>query len=394
MSGIELLSPKFRRIRMGLLGIAAAALIPCVIGAFLNPAQFFHAYLIGYIYFLGTTLGAMGLLMLYFLTMGYWGLIMRRILESASRMLPLMALLTIPLLFGLSYLYPWTHEAVVHSDPLLQAKRFYLTIPFFIVRQIIYFAIWMSLIYYLNRWSGLQDKTEDPDLLRKLRFLSGPGLVLYGITVTFAAIDWIMALEPHYYSTTFGFRLLTGQAVNGLAFGTLLALLLSGYDPIAPLITQKRLRDLGNMLLASILLWAYIAFTEYLIIWAGNIPHETSWFRHRFWAGWGRLAWFLLALHFFVPFFLLLQRAVKHRPHVLAGVAAWLLLMRLMEIFWMVEPSEHSNFFVHWMDILIPVGFCGLWLAAFLWQLQRHPLMPAYDPLYLEQPDEQPTAPA
>jgi hypothetical protein len=182
--------------------------------------------------------------------------------------------------------------------------------------------------------------------------------------------------------------------VNALSFGVLAAMLLSGFEPIASLITKRRLRDLGNLMLASILLWAYIAFTEYLIIWAGNIPHETSWFRHRFWAGWGRLAWLLLALHFFVPFFLLLQRAVKHRPALLAGIAAWLLFMRLAELFWMVEPSRNSNFLLHWMDILLPVGLGGIWLALFLWQIEKRPLVPAYDPLYLEQLDEHPTVTA
>jgi len=393
MTGIESLYPRMHRIRAAALIVGIAATIPCIIDAFFEPAQFFHSYLIAYLFLLGTTLGSMALVMLYHLTSGYWGLILRRILESASRVLPLVALLTIPLLFGLPYLYEWTHPTAVYSDPLLKAKQFYLTVPLFIIRQVIYFGIWLSLAYYLNRLSSRQDSTDDPEILRKLRFLSGPGLLLYCISITFAAVDWVMSLEPHYYSTTFGFRMMTGQAVNGLSFGILAALLLSGFEPIAGLITYRRLRDLGNLMLASILLWAYIAFTEYLIIWAGNLPHETSWFRHRFWSGWGALAWALLALHFFVPFFLLLQRAVKHRPAVLAGIAAWLLFMRLAELFWMVEPAQHSNLLLHWMDVLAPVGLGGIWLAVFLWQLEKRPLMPAYDPLSLEQSDERP-APA
>ena len=315
-------------------------MIPCIAGAFFKPAQFFHSYLIAYLFLLGTTLGSLALVMLYHLTSGYWGLILRALLEAASRRLPLLALLTVPLLFGLPHLYEWTHPEAVRSDPLLQAKQFYLTVPFFTFRQVIYFAIWLSLAYSINRLSSRQDSADDPEILRKLRFLSGPGLLLYGVSITFAAMDWVMSLEPHYYSTTFGFRLMTGQAVAALSFGVLAAMLLSGADAIGGLITKKRLRDLGNLMLASILLWAYIAFTEYLIIWAGNLPHETSWFRNRFWAGWGVLAWCLLALHFFVPFFLLLQRKVKHRPALLAGIAAWLLLMRLAELFWMVEPPR------------------------------------------------------
>lgn len=394
MSGIESLFPRMHRIRTIALIVGVVAMIACIAGAFFNPVQFFHAYLIGYLFLLGTTLGSMGLVMLYHLTSGYWGLITRRIFEAASRVLPLLAIMTIPLLFALPRLYPWTHPEVVAADPLLAAKQFYLTVPLFIIRQIIYFALWLGIAYNLNRWSSRQDQTDDPKVLKKLRFLSGPGLVIYCLSVTFAAVDWIMSLQPHYYSTTFGFRIITGQAVNGLAFGVLFALLFSGYDPIARLITLKRLRDLGNMMLASIMLWAYIAFTEFLIIWAGNIPHEISWYLSRFKAGWGRIAWALIALHFFLPFFLLLQRAIKHRPHILAGIAGWLLLMRWIELFWMVEPSEHRTLYLHWMDVLVTIGLGGFWLAVFLWQLEKKPLMPVYDPLYLEQPDEQPTVPA
>jgi len=392
MSEIEAILPQVKRIRYSALGVGIIALVPCVIGAFFDTRQFFHSYLIAYLYVLGTTLGSMGLVMLYHLTSGYWGLITRRLLESASRTLPLVALFTIPLLIGLPQIYQWTNAAAVAADRRLQAKQFYLTTPLFVIREIIYFALWFAMAYFLNRWSAEQDATDDPAVLKRLRFISAPGLVLLCLSITFAGVDWLMSLEPHYYSTTFGFRIITGQAVNAMAFSVVLAMALAAKNPIAPLITKKRLRDLGNMLFAMIMLWAYIGFTEFLIIWAGNIPDETAWFRHRFWAGWGRLAWLLLTFHFFVPFFLLLQRAVKHRPRLLMGVAAWLLFMRVVELFWMVEPSEHAWFVLHWMDVLVPVGLAGIWLSVFLWQLGERPLMPAHDPLFEEQPREQQTA--
>ncbi len=392
MSEIEEILPQVRRIRYSALGTGVVAAVPCIAGAFSEPRQFFHAYLIGYLYLLGTTLGSMGLVMLYHLTSGYWGLITRRLFESASRTLPLVALLTVPLLFALPRIYQWTSHAAVASDPRLQAKQFYLTTPLFIVREILYFAIWLTLAYFLNRWSAEQDLRDDPAVLKKLRCLSAPGLVLYCVSITFAAVDWLMSLEPHYYSTTFGFRIITGQAVNAMSFGVVISMALADRNPIASLITKKRLRDLGNLIFAMIMLWAYIAFTEFLIVWAGNIPDETSWFRHRFWAGWGKLAWLLLTFHFFVPFFLLLQRAVKHRPRLLMGVAGWLLFMRAVELFWMIEPSEHPRFVLHWMDIVVPIGMGGIWLGVFFWQLEKRPLMPRHDPLFEEQPHEQATA--
>jgi hypothetical protein len=392
MSDVESLFPRMHRIRYASLAIGIVTLIPCLFGAFYQPAQFFHSYLIAYLYILSFALGATGMIMVYHLTSGYWGLITRRIMESAARTLPLLALMTIPLLFGLSQLYPWSHPGAA-SDELLRAKKFYMTVPFFVIRQFIYFAVWIGISHFLNRWSSEQDRTDDPRVLKNLRFVSGPGLLLLALTITFAAVDWIMSLEPHYYSTTFGFRLITYQALTGLTFATLIALLLAKHGPIAPLIDHKRLRDLGNMVLASLILWGYIAFTEYLIVWAGDIPKETSWFRHRFWAGWGRLAWLLVALRFFVPFFLLLMRAIKHRPRILAGVAAWILLTSWIELFWMVEPSEHSTFFLHWMNLPVSIGLIGFWLAAFLWQLEKRPLMPLHDPLFQEKPDEQSTVP-
>lgn len=387
MSGIESVEPRLRRIRLVALAAGLAAVASGIVAALFQPSQFFRSYLIGYTLLLGTALGSAGLLMLHHLTSGYWGLITRRIFESAARTLPLIAVFTIPLLFGLSHLYAWTNPQTVAADPLLQVKQFYLNTPFFLVRQLVYFLIWILVALSLTKWSARQDASDDPFVLERLRFFSGPGLLLYCLAITFAAVDWVMSLEPHYFSTTFGFRLITGHAVSAAAFAIAVAMLLSSIDPIAPLINRKRLRDLGNILLTLIMLWAYIAFTEYLIVWAGNIPEETSWFIRRFHAGWGAFAWFLIIFHFFVPFFFLLQRSVKHRPLMLAGVALWLLLMRWSELLWIVGPVHHQGFFVHWLDIVVPAGLAGIWLAVFLHQLTKRPLVPVYDPLLREPVD-------
>jgi hypothetical protein len=377
----ELNTIKLRQMQKRLLIAGVGAITVCVIGAFFSPSQFFHSYLIGYLLLLGTTLGAAGFLMLHHLTGGYWGLILRRILEAVIRTLPLIALFTIPLLFGLHFIYRWADPSAVAADPLLQSKQFYLTIPLFLIRQILYFIIWFTIGFFLLKFSKQQDQSDEPGILQRLRLTSGPGSVLLCLAITFAAVDWIMSIEPHFYSTTFGLRLITGEAVSGLSFAVIAAMALSSVDPISSLLTEKRLRDLGNLMLAFIMLWAYIAFTEYLIVWAGDIPEETSWFVRRFSGGWKTLAWLLILFHFFIPFFLLLQRAVKRRPWLLAAIACWLLVMRWLELLWMVEPSKHASFHLDWMNILAPIGLTGIWLSVFLRGIQKRPLVPRFDPL-------------
>ncbi len=380
MNDMQLAGLNVRKAQSFSLIVGVIAIALCAIGGFVNPRQFFHSYLIAFVYCVGLSLGSMALVMVYHLTSGYWGLILRRTFESAYRTLPLVALFAVPVMFGVPRLYGWANAAA-SSDKLVQHKLAYLNPRFFILRTIIYFAVWLTLAHFLHRWSAAQDRSGDPIVLRRLRALSGPGAIIYGFTITFAAIDWVMSLEPEFFSTTFGFLFITGQAVNAMAFGIVVAALLSGTDPVSRLLNKDRLRDIGNMLLASIMLWAYIAFTGFLIIWAGNLPDETSWYRHRFYAGWGILAGFLIALHFAVPFLMLLMRGVKQRIRVLMWVGALLLLMRLVDIFWMVEPSEHSKLLVHWMDILAPIGLVGIWLTVFLSQLGKMPLVPAHDPL-------------
>lgn len=373
--------PKMQRFERLALIVGVAALALCVAGAVVNPAQFFRSYLLGYLFWIGITLGSFALVMLHHLSGGGWGYLIRRCLESGTRTLPLLAVLLAPLLLGLSDLYLWARPDAVAADEILQHKSAYLNIPFFLLRTTIYFGIWGALAYFLNKWSLEQDRSDDPKLARRLEAVSGPGLALMGLTITFASVDWVMSLDPHWFSTIYGFLFIVGNVLATLAFATCMAFLLSEQKPLSELATPDRFHDLGNLLLAFVMLWAYISFSQYLIIWSGNLPEEIPWYIHRTGHGWVVIAIVLIIFHFATPLVLLLSRRTKRSMGALVSVAAFLLLMRLVDLFWLVAPTFHEHeVHVHWMDLAAPVGIGGVWLAFFCWQLKNRPLLPANDP--------------
>jgi len=362
-----------------LVGIGGLAL--CLVGAVLSPAQFFRSYLLAYLFWIGITLGCLALVMLHHLVGGAWGFVIRRVLESGTRTLPLMAVLFIPLLFGLSDLYSWARPEVVASDEILRHKSSYLNVPFFVFRTAVYFAVWIGVAHVLNKWSLAQDQTADPSLARRFELLSGPGLVLYGGTVTFASIDWVMSLDPHWFSTIYGVMFMVGQVLATLAFVIVAMMLLAGYKPLSAVLTPGHFHDLGNLLLAFVMLWAYVAFSQYLIIWSGNLPEEIPWYLQRMSGGWQWIGLALMLFHFALPFLVLLSRRTKRSLQMLAAVAGAMLLMRLIDVFWLIAPGfHHAGMFLHWLDVLAPLSIGGIWLAVFTWQLKRRPLLPLHDP--------------
>ncbi|HXF59559.1 MAG TPA: hypothetical protein VN539_07020 [Candidatus Saccharimonadales bacterium] len=300
----------------------------------------------------------------------------RRILEAATRVLPVMALLFLPLLFGLETLYPWTRpgEALIHQRP-------YLNPGFFLVRSALYFACWLGCAYFLNRWSTLEDRTADPSLAIRRRRLSGGGLLLYGLTVYFASVDWVMSTEPRWSSSIFGLLFVASQALAAFALITATAVFLS--KDLRGLVTGPRLNDLGNLLLAAVMLWAYISFSQYLILWSGNLPREIPWVVKRTTAGWKMLALVLVVLHFAVPFALLLFRRVKTRGPWIAAIALGLLALRLVDDFWRVIPVfEPEGMALRWSYLTAPLGIGGIWVAIFTRALRHRPLLPLHDPVF------------
>jgi hypothetical protein len=368
--------------RFMLIGGIGAVL--CLIGALTEPRQFFYSYLLGYLLWLGIALGSMAILMLHHLVGGLWGFSIQRLLETAGRTLPLLAALFVPVLIGIPYLYEWSRPGAL-EQPVLAYKSGYLNAPSFVIRSVFYFAIWILMASRLSRWSRRLDETGDTSLVTRMERLSGPGLVIYGVTMTFASVDWIMSLEPRWFSTIFGMIFLVGQAISSLSFVIILALLLSYRKPLSEFLAPKQFHDLGNLLLAFVMLWAYVAFSQFLIIWSGNLPDEVAWYTHRIAGGWGWLPVSLVTLHFAVPFLLLLQRRAKRRPTVLAGIAIGLLTLRLFDLFWIVAPALHTHrLAVSWLDLITPPAIGAIWLSVFLWLLKGQALLPERDPRLLE----------
>lgn len=367
------------------LAVGLIAAVLCAGGALIFPPVFFRAYLSAYIFWIGIPVGALALLMLHHLVGGRWGFMIQRVLEAAIQTLPLMALLFIPLLFGLSDLYPWARTEVVAADPLLQQKAAYLNIPFFIARAVTYFAVWIVLGRLLVTWSLRQDRTADDALTLRLQRLSGPGLVLYGLTVTFAAIDWMMSLEPKWYSTIFGMIFMVSFGLAALALAILATRFLESQKPLAQVISPDRWHDLGNLLLALVMFWAYLQFSQFLLIWSENLAEEIPWYLHRIGGGWEWVALALILFLFALPFILLLSRTTKRSARMLSQVAAAILFMHWLDILWIVAPSFYPALFhLHWLDIVAPVGIGGLWLAAFIGYLKARSLLPLHDPRFAE----------
>lgn len=368
--------------RRGLL-VAVVGGVLALIGLFFDHAQFFQSYLMAYLFLLGLALGSLALLFVYYLTGGRWGFMLRRLFEGAAMGSLLLALLTLPLFFGLADLYPWAQPATVAADSLLQHKQPYLNIPFFIVRNVIYFIVWCGATYLLVRWSTRQDQTpaEAYGLSERMRHFSGPGLALYGITITFAAIDWLMSLEPHWFSTIFGAMIGAAQVVTGLAFTTIVLILLAPRQSQLYALVDEYLDDLGKMLLAFSLFWAYMAFIQYLIIWAGNLPEEVVWYLRRLRHGWQWVAVLVLFCHFILPFAALLAGQVRKRRRSLLLVAASIMGADLLYYWWLVAPVFHPAFHLHWLDLVLPCALGALWLALVAWQLRLRPLVAPNDPV-------------
>jgi hypothetical protein len=368
-----------RSLIVGLLFGAIAA-----VGAFIRPEEFFRAYLLGFMAWLGVTLGSMAILMLRHLTKGGWGMVIRRILGAAMRCVPLMAVLFVPLLFGLPKLYIWARPLDSIPDAhlrehLQELTKTYLSTNGFIIRAVIYFGIWNVLSFFLTKWSAEQDHPPVRDNSSRFKMLSGPGLILYGVTITFAAIDWVMSIDPSWISTIFGLSFLIGQVLSALCFAVVAERILYRYPPMSELLKPAQVHDHGNFMLAFIMVWAYFAFSQWLIIWAGNLPEEITWYMRRLNGGWGYVGLFLVVFHFAVPFVRLLSRPFKRDITRLVWLAAWLLLMRYVDLFWIIEPNFSKTLSLTWLDVVVPVAIGGLWLWFFFRNLSSMPLVPAYD---------------
>lgn len=368
-----------RAMMIGALGAAATAA-----GFFLEREIFFQSYLIAYIFWLSLSLGSLALLMVQYLSGGAWGLVARRVFESAARTLPLMAILFLPIAYDAPHLFEWARPEALH-DPIIQQKAAYLNLNFFYARAIGYFVIWIGLTYTLTSWSAKQDAAaallpgpED----RKFRVLSGPGLVVFMLTVTLMSVDWIMSLDPHWYSTIIGVLSVGGQGLSTLAFTIAVLASLSRAKPMSDLMTAERFHDLGKLMFAFVMLWAYFSVSQLIIVWSANLPEEIPFYLKRFNGPWGWVSVAVLIGHFVLPFSFLLSRTIKRTPSLAAKVALWILAMRAVEIAWMIAPmvrhGEHSG--PSWLDFAAVLGMSVVWLPFFFRNLAGRAMVPVHDP--------------
>jgi len=375
--------------------IGAGALVLCAVGFFINRDQFFRAWLIGYMLWLGIALGSMGLMMIHHLSGGAWGMVVRRVWEASSRTLPLLTLLFIPVVLGMNRLYPWTHTELMQGDEILRHKAAYLNPTSFIARSAFYFIGWNLIAWRMTALSRAQDE-GNLEATRSMQWLSGGGLVFLALSITFVGVDWFMSLNPDFYSTMFGFLFMNYLGLAGLAFTIIMAAYLRKFEPTRALFRPSHFADYGKLTLAFVMMWAYFQFSQYLLVYAANLKDEIPYVLTRIDGGWQYLALFLLLFQFVVPFCLLLSKPLKRTPERLVRLAVWLLIIRVIDTFMYVTPEfsrdaagvnrwfvagEHGSvFFVNWLDVVTPIAIGGIWFWMFYTQLRQRPLLPIGDP--------------
>jgi len=395
----ELLACLRRVSTVGLIVAAIGGLV-CGFGFLRLREQFYPAYLTAFFYWLSLSLGCMGIAMIHGMTGGAWGQMIRRVVEAGYETLPLMALLFLPIWLDVASIYPWADPELVRHHESLVRKAAYLNVVGFQWRAIVYFGIWVLTTWVLNGSSPNEERDGDSRRSRRLQKLSGLGFMAYGFTLTLAAVDWAMSLEPTWYSTMYGLIHIAGQGVSGLSFAVVVVFSLGAFKPWSRIVTPVRLNDLGSLMLASVMFWTYCSFFQYLVIWSGNLPEENSWYVHRSRNGWQYLAITLILFHFSVPFFLLLSRPIKRDPLLLARVAALLLVMHFVDLYWMIVPgfqresSSDQGLTFHWLSLITLATIGGLWLSVFAWRLSIRIRLPIYDPELKEGMNERSLQPA
>jgi hypothetical protein len=376
------LGQQMDRAQRNVLFVGIAALAISLVWLFKDAAHFWQSYLFAFIFWSGLALGCLGIFFLHNVVGGNWGVAIRRLVESGLKTLPLIALFSVPILiFALPTLYKWTDAAYRHEHFAVGHKAAYLNPTWFIMRTVIYFVIWYFSSRAILNMANEHERTGDPALFKKIKTRSAPALLVFVLTTTLAFIDWIMSLEPDWYSTIYGWMFTVGQVLLTFSFLVAVLVLLSKREPFVSFLTKQHYHDLGNLMLAFTMLWAYMSFAQFLIIWSENLPDEIPWYVRRFSGGWGYVAWTIAIFHFFVPFFILLQTRIKRNPRGLRVLALWIILMRVLDVFWIVEPAfRQRGLEVYATDLFALIGLGGIWLAYFISNLKSRPLLASRDP--------------
>jgi hypothetical protein len=398
--------PNLRRSDLGkwpmiAIGATVVGVLICLVLGLQNHDRFFRSYLVGFMYWFNIGMGSLLLLMIQHLTGGAWGVAIRRILESSSSNIKWMLIFFIPIILGMHTLYEWTNPQQFDHEmkELMELKGQWLNVPFFFIRLAIYFVVWVGIAFLLKRWSTEQDATANPLIPGRMRNLSGPGIVLFFLTMTFASVDWILSLEVHYYSTMFGPVVMIGQALVSMAFSIAVLILLSRIPPMNQVVHERQLHDLGTLMFAFTMFWAYINFSQFLITWSANLVEEIPYYLRRMSGGWGWIGAGLILFHFFVPFLILLNRDLKRNGRLLIWVAAFVICIRFFDLSYLIlptaptahdahDPTAHFTGHFDGLAMLLSLGVVlaigGIWLTLFFRTLSRRPLIPINDP-YLQE---------
>jgi hypothetical protein len=369
------------RVQRNVLFVGLVALLVSLIGLFMDPTHFWQSYLFAYIFWAGLALGCLGVFFLHNVVGGNWGVAIRRLMEAGLQTLWMFVLFAIPIFFALGFLYKWTDSSYRAEHFAVGHKAAYLNPTWFIIRTLLYFAIWLFSGLRILKMANEHDRTGDPALFKRIKARSAPALLVFVLTTTYAFIDWIMSLEPDWYSTIYGWMFTVGEVLLTFSFLVAVLVLLSKREPFASFLTRQHYHDIGNLMLAFTMLWAYMSFAQFLIIWAENLPDEIPWYVRRFSGGWGYIAWTISIFMFCVPFFLLLLRFVKKNPSRLRTLAIWIILMRMLDVFWIVAPAwRQRGLEVYWTDLAALIGLGGIWLAYFIRNLKSRPLLASNDP--------------
>ena len=382
--------------------IAGGGMIIMFLSWIFGVANFYQGYLIGWLLAVGFAAGGLLILCIHNLAHGGWGFLLRRIAEaSALTVLPIM-LLYLPILFSLDNVYPWAIRdanriSVYASDPVVGEKLHYLNHGFFWLRYILITAIWSGAAILFSTYSKLQDETGDMKWRNKMRFMAGPMALLYILTVTIGSVDWIMSLEPAWFSSIFGVMVASGQMLSMLTFGIVFLTWLSKWEPVKTAYTPKRQHDLGKLLFAFVVFWTYIELSQFIIYWHANLPEEITWYMNRQVGGFNGLSWMLMLSQFTIPFLVLLSRGTKQNRRALFMVAFFLLGIRVVDVYWMIAPSINmpltrelypvetkamTGSAFHLLDIVGVVSFGALWFGLFLRNFRKRPLLPVNDPYF------------
>lgn len=378
---IERLGPRAIRLERisGMIGVAG--LVLCLVAFLFDREQFFQSYSFAFLYWGGFSIGGLGVLLMHHTVGGKWGVTTRRLLEAQMRTLPLILVLIIPILLGLKYLYPWANHQLVEQTAVLRHKAPYLNTPFFIGRVVLYFAIWLFWGFRENRMADLQDETGDPTLKERMRAFGAPGILIFTLTGTFAYIDWILSSDVQFFSTVYGAMILIGDILQAIALSIIVLVLASRDDRFGGRVNGPVLHDLGNMMFAFVIFWAYLSASQLIIVWPGNLPQELGWYLDRIRGFWKVLAAVTALSMFAIPFCLLLSQDRKRQPMRLLRVAVFILFARTIDMFWIVEPTyRNKGFALYWTDFAAFLGIGGIWIYFYLGQLRRRPLLPLQDP--------------